>query len=318
MKTEYKYGFVILILVSVAIIYIELFKSKNNLVTPKLSDRTKIINTGNPDDIREYLRRPGAFVTIDNYYSIIDRNRPDIMEILLGEFNLDPDLSFKYELSTPLLHAARTLRPEIVSILIKYGASVNYQDPYGITPLIAAAYTVHKFEKRLSLKVTQLLVEAGADINVISKYGKTAIEGALFSDDLVRVKYLVENGGDIHHLNPSGANYMFYCDELECFEYFLSQDFDINSTDSDGRNIFQAVHYLGTPLNTTKQLLDWGADICHLDDSGDSVLNYVERQRAGIHDQTERPEYYKRLVDQNRKSETYQYLSEAYHSKCTE
>lgn len=316
MKEPLKITLIIVFTILTVLVITDWILSRTYIV-PVMSERTEVFNRGDVNDVREYLLQNGNDVEMDNYYTLINRNRADILEMMFQEFNLDPDYEKKYQYATPLFGAAKKFKPEIVSVLIKYGADVNYKDPYGMTPLIAASYTTFERENPASMAITKILVEAGADVNVVSEFGKTAIEGALFTDDVERVKYLVNQGGDINHLSDSGANYMFYCDYIECYEYFLSKGFDINSINYKGKSIFQGSHNSSSfPISLTKQLLAWGADICHKDKAGDTVLNYVERQRTGPHDQKENPEFYNQRVEENRASEMYKFLEKEYSKKC--
>ncbi len=286
-------------------------------VMPVLSERTKIFNEGDINDVREFLQKQNSSVEMDNYYALINRNRADILEMMFKEFKLNPDYNFKYKYATPLFGAAKELKPEVVKILIEYGADVNYQDPYGMTPLIAAAYTTHEYENPASFEITKMLVEAGAIINVVTKYGKRAMAGALYlHEDLERFKYLVESGGDINQVDKDGLGYMFHCNTIECFKYFLSMGSDINSTINDGSNILQNSLYVKTSIEETKTLLALGADVCHKDNAGDTVLNYVERQGTGPHLHKEKPDAYKRMIENNRATKTYKYLEKKYQEDC--
>lgn len=290
-------------------------------VMPVMSERTKIFNKGDIDDIKEFLKRPGASVVMDNYYTLIDRNRPDIMEMMFKEFKLNPDMNFKDKDDTPLLYSSSEFKPEIVSVLVKYGADVNYKDPYGMTPLIAASDITHEHQKAKSLEITKMLVEAGADVDVMTKYGESAIGGALSGiyDEMDRVKYLVESEANLSVVDFGGSNYMFYCSSIECYEYFISLGIAINELNIDGINVLQTSQYTrNKDLSIVNKLLELGADICHKDNEGDTVLNYVERQNTGPHDKKEKPEYYQKRLTENRETETYKYLQQKYQESCLE
>ena len=59
--------------------------------------------------------------------------------------------------------------PEIVKLLLQYGADVNDKDTiYGSTVLMWAS-------DRGNLEVAKLLLEKGADVNLKDKSGKTAL-----------------------------------------------------------------------------------------------------------------------------------------------
>lgn len=215
------------------------------------------------------------------------------------------------------MYAAEEHRVDVARVLIKYGADVNFIDQYGVTPLIATAYPTHEYENPASFEITKMLVEAGADVNIVSRFGETAIGGAVsLNDDLARLKYLVENGGNIKRLRKSGGSYMYSCGSIECYSYFLDLGFDINLENDNGKSILQGSLYLNSDMEQTKQLLAWGADICHKDNSGDTVLEHVERQRTFPHDKKENPESYRKKVQENRNSEMYNFLKVEYGKQC--
>jgi len=318
MKKPLKITLISVFIIAAMLLIIELILSQTYVMPPK-SKRTKIFTYGNIDDVKEFLDQPESYLTINDHYILIDFNRIDIMEIIFRDYKYSPDFNFKYDQATPLLHAAKEFKPEAVRILVKYGADVNYKDPYGVTPLIAASYTTFERENSASLEITKILVEAGADVNVVAKYGKRAIAGVLYlNEDLERLKYLIDNGGDINQVDSDGLNYMFHCDSFECYEYFLSKGLDINSVQYDGTNILQSSLYLKKNMELTIQQLEWGADICHKDNAGDTVLNHVERQNTGPHDKKENPEYYQKRLTENRASEMYKYLEKEYNKRCLE
>jgi len=286
-------------------------------VMPEMSERTKVFAYGNIDDVREYLDTPRATVTMGNYYFLIDRNKPNILEMMFSDYKLNPDMNIKDKDDTPLLYAASEFKPEIVAVLVKYGADVNYKDPYGMTPLIAASYTTFEHENPASFEITKMLVDAGADINVVADSGKRAIAGALYlNEDLDRLKYLVENGGDINAIDKDGLNYMFYCNSIDCYEYFLSLGLDINSTTNKGESILQRSVYADLNMETVQRLLELGANICHKDNSGDTILEYVERHNLGLQQNSKNTDFYKEKVKENRQTDVYQYLERRYNDEC--
>lgn len=284
-----------------------------------ISESSDVFMNGTSEEIKKYLEKPGSVVNITSYYSLIRRDGYDILELLFEKYKLDPDFGFKNQGGTPLLFAAKHFKPKAVEILIKYGADVNYQDPYGVTPLIAAAYTTHKFENPLSLEITKMLVEAGADVNVVSKFGYTAIGGALSlaSDNLDRVEYLVSNGAEVSYLDEDGSSYMFYCNTIKCVEYFISQGLDINHFDNTGENFIQssALSRFDT-ISEIKQLLEFGVDICHLDSKENSILKHMDETGLYPQDTETKDDFYHQKVAENRQTEVYKYLEQEYQKHC--
>ena len=83
------------------------------------------------------------------------------------------------------LHIASGIinEPEIVDLLVMYGANVNAQDDEGFTPLHMAA--IHG-----NLKIVKKLVDLEADVNIITTDGKNAAELAHLNEELETEEYL--------------------------------------------------------------------------------------------------------------------------------
>ena len=85
---------------------------------------------------------------------------------------------------TPLhIASGRINKPEIVDLLVMYGANVNAQDAAGFTPLHMAA--IHG-----NLKVVKKLVDLEADVNIVTTDGKNAAELAHLNEELEIEEYL--------------------------------------------------------------------------------------------------------------------------------
>ena len=81
--------------------------------------------------------------------------------------------------ATPLtLAAAKSTRPEIVSLLLAKGAEINAKSNGGLTPLMHAA------RESSSPEIVSLLLDAGADALAKSKEGKKAIDYAQINRNL--------------------------------------------------------------------------------------------------------------------------------------
>ena len=85
---------------------------------------------------------------------------------------------------TPLhIASGRINKPEIVDLLVMYGANVNAQDAEGFTPLHMAA--IHG-----NLKIVKKLVDLEADVNIVTTDGKNAAELAHLNEELEIEEYL--------------------------------------------------------------------------------------------------------------------------------
>ena len=85
---------------------------------------------------------------------------------------------------TPLhIASGRINEPDIIDLLVMYGANVNAQDAEGFTPLHMAA--IHG-----NLKIVKKLVDLEADVNIITTDGKNAAELAHLNEELEIEEYL--------------------------------------------------------------------------------------------------------------------------------
>ena len=85
---------------------------------------------------------------------------------------------------TPLhIASGRINEPDIIDLLVMYGANVNAQDAEGFTPLHMAA--IHG-----NLKIVKKLVDLEADVNIVTTDGKNAAELAHLNEELEIEEYL--------------------------------------------------------------------------------------------------------------------------------
>ena len=91
--------------------------------------------------------------------------------------------------SPALLKEAEKGNAATVAVLLKNGASVNYQDSHGLTALIHASAYGH-------IHVMRILLEHGASINVQSNRGISALHAAAEMNQLEAVKLLIDKKAD--------------------------------------------------------------------------------------------------------------------------
>lgn len=306
---------IIIVIITALLIY---WKFTHMTIGLPTRHKDKIFLVGDAKEIRQYLDSEGSTIGLGNFYALIRRERADLLEILLKEYKLNPNFGAKYKDDTPLLFAAEELKRSSVEILIKYGADINYKNAYGNTALVIAAEAafampVYKYSSR---EISKILIDAGADVNVVGEWS-TPIGGAISSRDMANVKYMVEHDGDVNYISKSGSNYLVSCFSLECIEYFLEKGLLINSIDNNGKNLLQSSVYI--PSNNTmkvKRLLEWGADICHKDNEGLTVLDHAQEANLNPHLHKDNPEFYQKKLAEHRNTEVYKYLEKEYNKKC--
>ena len=112
---------------------------------------------------------------------------PDVVKVLL-KFGANANLENTNNV-TPLHNAARKGHYEVVNILLKEGAVPNKSMKYGFTPLLTASSNGHT-------NTVELLLDAGADPNMSDRNGTTPLMQAVVSGYENVVKALLKKGAD--------------------------------------------------------------------------------------------------------------------------
>ncbi|XP_063415850.1 integrin-linked protein kinase-like [Mytilus trossulus] len=99
---------------------------------------------------------------------------------------------------TPLHVACKGGREQIVTLLIKYGVSVNTGDRNGITPLHLACEDGNK-------AIVKLLLDSFANVNMGDNEGTTALHIACKNGDHNIVKCLLAAGAYVNKYNKNGV-----------------------------------------------------------------------------------------------------------------
>lgn len=285
------------------------------------SSKQKLFYLDTNVDIRKHLDSSSSIINLGDIYTLIELERNDILEVLMKEYMLSPDFKNDIKIDTPLLFASENLKLNSVKLLIKYGADVNYQNNEGQTALFKAATSTNLASSNEELdyrrQIVKLLVLSGADINIATNFNRTVMKTIVFDGDMELVQFLVENGGDLNYIDQDGANYLFYCNKVECLKYFVNKGLNINSTQKNGENIIQgAVFSSFVKIDVIKEMLELGVDICHLDNDGNNVIDLAILTDITPHLKSDNPEFYYKKIEENRNSDVYQFLEKEYLKKC--
>ncbi len=283
-----------------------------------LDSRTILFGKGSNMEIRQYLDSDGAYMTHDDYYLLIANNRLIILEILFRDYKLDPNYGAKDKIDPPLMVAVDELNIEAAEIIIKYGGDVNYVDRYNNTALILAAKSAFAIpeNKEKSRQMSKLLIDAGANVNAVGKWF-TPLDSAIYSKDMINVKYMVDRGADINYIDSDGSNYLFSCSEFECILYFLDKGLDINTVNNKNQSFIVSV--VSSKLISTRELeklIELGADICHTDNDGLNILKHLEISGINPHRKKENPDFYYKKIEEHKNTELYKYLEKEYKNRC--
>lgn len=134
-----------------------------------------------------------------------------------------------------------------------------------MTPLWCAAVSGR-------LPVVHLLIAHGADLNAVSDSGSTAVRSSCFMSHVGVVKCLVENGADINRPNYNGGTCLINSvQSTKLCRFLLANGADVNARDIQDKT---ALHYAIQEhrLDTTRLLVEWGADYLATSRHGDDAL----------------------------------------------
>jgi ankyrin repeat protein len=113
---------------------------------------------------------------------------------------------------TAFLRAALSGDTSAMRLLLEYGADPNLPTQAGTTPLMAAAGVnwvvaqTYTESPEASLEAVQLCLELGADINATNSMGLSALLGAVNRGANHIVRYLAEQGADLHVVDVEGRD----------------------------------------------------------------------------------------------------------------
>jgi ankyrin len=190
---------------------------------------------------------------------------------------------------TPLLVAAQENKIDAMNMLLAAGCSVNncdmhnrsvlywavyhnnqkqveevlsggcstvldHQGPYGVTPLILAAYTGN-------LTILQLIIDAGADPNICEDNGMTAVVVAARHDQFSCVRRLIAAGCDVNTRDAYGKTLlMLLLDHDELVRMLLDAGADPNHSADNQMTCLWLATYHKFAIST-KLLLQYNARV---------------------------------------------------------
>jgi uncharacterized protein len=157
---------------------------------------------------------------------------------------------------TPLWRATTLNNEKMVTLLINYGADVNFTLDMGVSSLIYACQVGY-------LEIVKILVSNGADIEQSdNEYKHTSLRIATRNGHIEIVKYLVEQGADIDTKGTdlyTPLNMACWKGHIEIVKFLIENNADINSPDKDGDTPLNNCASQGH-LEIVKYLISNGAD----------------------------------------------------------
>ena len=196
---------IILINISLLILFAPLCWSDSQSPQSSEAALVKAAEMGDHKKLQELLSS-GADVN-SRYYAdtalirAIVTKRIDTVKLLL-EAGANPNLPSAQ--GTPLYHAVTVASsPDIVALLIKYGADVNlvYEKGSEKWPPLNAAIRWTLSPESKQVEIARLLIKAGANLEQANAHGGTPLRTALDGNRYHLVKLLLEAGADPNRIS---------------------------------------------------------------------------------------------------------------------
>lgn len=119
----------------------------------------------------------------------------ELLRMLL-EHHLDPNTIITDPRMSLLSLAVRAGCKDAVSLLLDYGALVNWQSPYGATPLFYAS----------TVDIATLLLKHNASVNHRDSNGNTPLGWYVLNDKVELAEFLIRHGASVTSKNNSGKS----------------------------------------------------------------------------------------------------------------
>ncbi len=197
------------------------------------------------------------------------KNNYPIVKLLL-EHGADVNLCEECEAGAALHY---TSDPQIVRLLIAYGADLEAVAGWLGTPLMSAA-CCHNYEK------AKILLEHGVDIYAVNGGEGTAAHVAANSGCFSVLKLLLDAQYDPHYEVSRTLSLLWHGslgisdkDIHKLFKLLLTYEYNVNKKYRGTQDFMKLLHWL--PLTVAKEIIALGADIYAVDDYGKTAFGYI-------------------------------------------
>ncbi|MDD9901253.1 MAG: ankyrin repeat domain-containing protein [Alphaproteobacteria bacterium] len=168
---------------------------------------------------------------------------------------------------TPLASVASQYRPDLVTLLLEYGADINQKSgQLQETALINAAF--HGNEDSVAL-----LLQYGADFELTDKHGWTPLLSAANKGHTAVITRLLDAGANINRTNEDGSTALMfsaYAIHAPALHLLLQRGADINVQHSTGETALMIAAHDGA-IDIVKTLIEKGADPALHNENGETA-----------------------------------------------
>ena len=173
-------------------------------------------------------------------------------------------------------------KPEMIEMLIKNGADINYTTQTGDTAFLSACRT-HQFE------IAEILVNNGADVNAHANDRNCLMLISEGDDEFLNL--LINNNADITYTTPDGVTVLMIAAEelnLPLISYALEHNASVNAKNADNNNV---LFYLSMAdkeraediLAVLDKLLQAGVDVNNRNSNGETALMLFAKNNPEVY-----------------------------------
>lgn len=240
-----------------------------------------VVKSGSPKDLLEAIRAGEDINEIGPegrtplFWAAKENPNPADIEMLI-EYGAYLEAEDDYGM-TPLSFAADNNNYSAVKRLIDFGADVNKRDKAGMTPLMRAAW------EGTDIRVVELLLDKGALIGLKDNDGYSALHRAgisSFSKNSDIVSLLLDRGADIHTRSNNGETpFMSLAANFNQFDIILRAlelGADVNAIGYYGWTPLIMAGIGGCDVEVFRLLLKNGADITVKNREGKTAYDYAK------------------------------------------
>jgi ankyrin repeat protein len=203
---------------------------------------TYLLEKGSNVAAQDLQGATALFYATDNNFELLIQNGAKIDHLKTDGDNL-------------LIWATRNEQLGTVKRLHEGGMSILSANKEGKTAYYYVVSASSHFTNKTMME--DFFIEAGADINTQGSGGETAMFKAVESDNLERVKFLIEKGADINAKDNKGLRPD--CDEKEIIMYLVKNGADIDALD-DRHDSYLCVAVSQDDLELAHFLINEGID----------------------------------------------------------
>uniref|UniRef100_A0A183BWD6 ANK_REP_REGION domain-containing protein n=1 Tax=Globodera pallida TaxID=36090 RepID=A0A183BWD6_GLOPA len=171
----------------------------------------------------------------------IEENRAVIVQLVGGGAHLD----FRNAEGQTCMHKAAFLSvADNVRTLLELGASPNFRDLIGLTPLY---YNMLNTDS--NPEVAQMLLAEAAELDVVDMHGNSAMHQACKNGLAKHVELLIYYGADFNARNINGNTPLHVCavnGRVDCAQVLLYRGADPSMLNRQGQNPVQVAQFVGT------------------------------------------------------------------------